>query len=238
MILPAILLALTADVEVLSVVPSKREVFNDESFAYTVRVRNHGPDAAEGVKVTAGTNASSLLRALDAPPEWTCDAKGPRFGYSLSCTTPTLAAGAEAELTMSLAAPQPNAMTYRVGASVSTKSTDPKRDGNRREVNLALRVAPSNAELSIAPRAARDAERVTFDVRNGGPDAAREVMVVLENASLASGDGWKCAPSATGVACTRAQLRPKQSSSISARGPDAARITARVRAEKNYSGQR
>lgn len=238
MILSAILLALTADVEVLSVVPTKAEVLTDESFSFTVRVRNHGPDAAEGVKVLAGTNAAALLRALEAPPEWTCDAAGPRFGYSLACTTPTLAAGAEAELTMHLAAPQPSAMTYRVGASVSTKSGDPKRDGNRREANLALRVAAANAALSIAPHEITDSERVTFDVRNGGPHAAQDVLVVLDNASLASGKGWTCAPSPTGVACTRRDLPAGDSAAISARGSDAKKIRGSVRAEKNYSGVR
>ena len=238
MILPILLLALTADVEVLSVVPTKTEVQTDESYSFTVRVRNHGPDAAEGTKVTMGTNAISLLRRIEAPPEWTCDAPGPRFGYTLACTTPALAAGAEAELKMTLAAPQPRAVTYRAGANATTKSTDPKRDGNRREVNLALLVAKSNAELTLTPRAATDKERVTFDLRNEGPDDARDVLVVLENAAMASGKGWTCAPSATAVVCTQPLLRAKTAASISARGADSAKITANARAEKNYSGKR
>ena len=236
MILAAILLAITADVEVLSVAPSQTEVQTDESYSFTVRVRNHGPDAAESVKVTAGANTASLLRKIDAPPEWTCDAPGPRFGYTLVCTTPSLAAGAEAELTMSLAAPQPRAMTYRVGANVSAKSPDPKREGNRREVNLALTVAKSNAELTIERRA--ESKDAVFDVRNLGPDSARDVIVVIENAALASGKGWKCAPSATAVVCTQPLMRAKMASALSVRGADAAKITAKVRAEKNYSGKR
>ena len=237
MILAALILALTADLEVLSVTPSKPEVQTDETFSFVVRVRNHGPDAAESVKVYSGTNASSLLRTIAAPPEWTCDPQGPRFGYGFACTTPSLPAGAEAELKVTLAAPQPHAVTYRVGAAISAKSTDPKRPGNRLDENLPLRVRQGNAELSMTARPAQDAERITFDARNDGPDDARDVMIVLEGASLASGNGWKCAPSATGVACTRATFGAKTTSAISARGKSAAKIDARIRAEQNYDSE-
>ena len=237
MILPVLLLALTADLEIVSVAPSKTEVRTDETFSFTVRVRNHGPDAAETVKVNSGINASSLLRKIDAPPQWTCDAQGPRFGYGFACTAPSLAAGAEAEFKVTLAAPQPSAMTLRVGATVSAKSTDPKRLGNRRDENLALLVSKTNAELSMTARPATDAERITFDVRNDGPDDARDVTIVLEHATLASASGWKCAPSATGVVCTRAVFAKGATSSISARGKSAARIEARVRAEQNHDSK-
>lgn len=237
MILPVLLLALTADLEIVAVAPSKTEVRTDETYSFTVRVRNHGPDAAESVKVNSGTNASSLLRTVDAPPKWKCDAPGPRFGYGFACTAPTLAAGAEAEFKVTLAAPQPSAMTLRVGATVSAKSTDPKRLGNRRDENLTLRVSNTNAEMSMTARPPTDAERITFDVRNDGPDAARDVMIVLEHATLASGNGWKCAPSATGVACTRATFPAGATSSITARGKSAARIDARIRAEQNHDSK-
>lgn len=237
MILATVLLALTADLEIFSVTPAKTEVFTDETFAFSVGVRNNGPATAENVKVNVGTNASSLLRAIVAPPGWTCDAQGPRFGYGFVCTTPSLDAASEAELKVTLAAPQPSAMTYRVGASVSAGSEDPQRPNNRREANLALLVSRTNAELVMAARPAQSAEKVTFDVRNEGPDDARDVLAVVEGASKVSGKGWKCVPSTTGVVCTRPALKARTTATLDARGADGTKISARVRAEQNHDSK-
>lgn len=237
MIFATVLLALTADLEVLSVTPAKTEVFTDETFAFSVLVRNNGPETAGNVKVNVGTNASSLLQSIVAPPAWTCDAQGPRFGYGFVCTTPSLDAGSEAELKVTLGAPQPSAMTYRVGASVSSKSEDPQHTNNRREANLALLVSKTNAELVMAARPAKSAEKVTFDVRNDGPDDARDVLAVVEGAAMVSGKGWRCVPSATGVACRRAALKAGTAATLDARGADVGKISARVRAEQNHDSK-
>ena len=237
MILASVLLALTADLEVFSVTPAKTEVFTDETFAFSVGVRNNGPETAGNVKVNVGTNASSLLQTIVAPPAWTCDAQGPRFGYGFVCTTPSLKPGSEAELKVTLGAPQPSAMTYRVGASVSSNSADPVQTNNRREANLALLVSKTNAELLMTARPAESAEKVTFDVRNEGPDDAREVLAVVEGASKVSGKGWKCVPARTGVVCTRPALKAGTVAPLDARGADAAKISARVRAEQNHDSK-
>lgn len=237
MIVATVLLALAADLEVFSVTPARTEVFTDETFAFSVRVRNNGPETAGNVKVNVGTNASSLLRTVVAPPAWTCDAQGPRFGYGFVCTTPSLDAGSEAELKVTLGAPQPSAMTYRVGASVSSKSADPERANNRREANLALLVSRTNAELVMTARPSERAAKVTFEVRNDGPDDAREVLAVVEGASKVSGKGWKCVPAATGVVCTRPVLKAGAATTLDARGTDVAKISARVRAEQNHDSK-
>ena len=237
MIFATVLLALTADLEVLSVTPAKTQVFTDETFAFSVRVRNNGPETAGNVKVNVGTNASSLLQNVVAPPDWTCDAQGPRFGYGFVCTTPSLEAGDEAELKVTIGAPQPSAMTYRVGASVSAKSTDPERTNNRREANLALLVSRTNAELVMTTRPAGTAKKVTYEVRNDGPDTARDVLAVVEGASKVSGKGWKCVPSATGIACTRPSLKPGTAATLEAHGADLSKSSARVRAEQNHDSK-
>ena len=70
MILPVLLLALTADLEIVAVAPSKTEVRTDETYSFTVRVRNHGPDAAESVKVNSGLAASCTAALLLASNFW------------------------------------------------------------------------------------------------------------------------------------------------------------------------
>lgn len=218
----------TALLEILSVLPAKETVRTDETFAFTVRVRNAGPDAAQDVKLRAGGNQSVLLHGIEGPPKWTCDAAGPRFTAATTCTTATFPAKAEAEFTVKVAAPQPTAMTYRIGAALSAKGVAT----TRREMNLTLVSSPSQSELTMAARKL-NAERAAFDIRNGGPKDAKAVLVVIENAALASGKGWSCAPTAHGVACTRPVMRPGTRSTIEARGKSATIMSARVRAELN-----
>ena len=223
---------LAALLEILSVLPEKRFVNTDETFTFTVRVRNAGPDAASEVKLRAGANAEALLRSIEGPPEWTCDAAGPRFASATTCTTPSLAPDAQAEFKVTLAAPQPSAMTYRVGAAISAKGIRTKV----LESNLILIPSDVNAELSMSARKI-DEERAAFDVRNDGPDEAKDVLVVIANAALAGGDGWKCEPTAHGVACTRPALSAKTTSTLEARGTASAAMEARVRAEKIHEMQ-
>jgi hypothetical protein len=218
--------------EVLSVLPAKKFVHTDETFTFTIRVRNAGPDAANEVKLRAGANAEALVRSIEGPPEWTCDAAGPRFTSVTICTTPTLAAGAESAFTVTLAAPQPSAMTYRIGAAISAKGVSAKR----LEANMVLIPSDVNAELSMSAKTL-DEERAAFEVRNDGPDEAKDVLVVITGAALASGDGWTCEPAAHGVVCTRPALAKGVASALEARGAASAKMEARVRAEQIHDSQ-
>lgn len=213
--------------EILSILPAKETVRTDETFTFTVRVRNAGPDAAEGVKLRAGANATGLILGITGPPEWTCDAAGPRFATVTTCTTAAMPAHGEAAFTVTMTAPQPSAMTYRVGASVTAKGVTAKK----LETNLVLVPSDAQAELSMSARKL-DEERATFEVRNDGPEDAREVLVVIAGAALAGGDGWKCEPAAHGVVCTRPALAAGTAASLEARGTSTARMEAQVRAEQ------
>jgi len=218
--------------EILSVLPATDTVRTDETFALTVKVRNAGPDAAQEVKLRAGSNATGVIRAIAAPPEWKCDAAGPRFTTFTTCTATTMASKAEAEFRVTLTAPQPSAMTYRVGAAVSAKGVPPRK----LETNMTLKGADSQSELSAAARRIDD-EQASFEIRNAGPQDAREVMVVIANAALATGDGWACEPTAYGVVCTRDAMGAGTESTIEARGKSSTLLEAQVRAEANLEEQ-
>ncbi len=69
-------------------------------------------------------------------------------------------------------------------------------------------------------------------MKNDGPDEAKDVLVVITNAALASGDGWTCEPTAHGVACTRPALAANTTAMLEARGTSSAAMEAHVRAEK------
>lgn len=233
----------TADLAIVSIVPSQPAVFTDQTFQFTARVRNLGPGAAEQVTVAVGANALALLQRVSAPAGWTCDLPLPRFGYAATCTVSTLAAGAEAELTLILGAPQHTAMTYRVTALAGTSTSDPDELNNGQQTGLPLQTSERHAELAITAKA-DPVTRGRFAVTNNGPHEAREVLVILgqglaDGPTLsASGSGWKCAAPGKSVACSRMTLPPKASALIDVRAtaPAAASVAVegRVRAEQIY----
>lgn len=220
MILAALLLAATADLYVPEVTASKTAVQYGETFSFTARVTNLGPDAAEEVVVSLGGNTSSLLKSVTAPPGWSCQST-PRYALTLFCTAPSLAANAEAQFTMTLAAPQPSASTFRVGAGIGSSATDPRSRNNSLDQEIALVSPPRTAALHVTGSAASNpvAEggdiRVIYDVRNGGPDDTGNLLVLLsaEVPFTATGAGWNC----TGNTCTRAALRAGTSAPIELR---------------------
>jgi hypothetical protein len=223
---------LAALLEILSVLPAKNVVRTDETFTFKVRVRNASSETAKDVRLRAGANATGLVHGIEGPPDWKCDTTGPRFISAATCTTASWPPQAEAEFTVTIAAAQPSAMTYRVGASIRATGV-PSR---KLETNLALMPSSSQAELSMGARRLDD-ERAAFDARNDGPAEATSVMVVIENAALATGEGWTCSATAQGVACTRPSMAAGTVSTIEARGSASTKMSAQVRAELNLEDQ-
>lgn len=227
-------LLLLADLEIASVAPAKDVVITDEPFRVAVRVKNRGPEEARDVKVKVGANMLTFMNDLAAPQGWTCES-GPLFGYALSCTAPSLAPDAEAELTIAMASPQHSAIPYRIGARVESSTEDAAKANNVKETVVGIQSSATNAELSLTAAAA--ANQVKVEVRNAGPHDARGVMVVLSEehqlAIQASGRGWKCA----GAICTLPLLRAGRSSTlkVATAAPPAgtkATVSARVRADR------
>ena len=228
-------LLLLADLEIASVTPVKNTLTTDETFTVAVQVRNRGPEEAKDVKVTVGVNALSFMQGLTAPNGWTCET-GPIYGYALSCTTPSLAPDAEASFTMTMASPQHSAMTYRIRGRVQSSTGDGDETNDTREVAISTIATKTNADLSLT--ATSEANQMNVEVRNLGPQDARDIMVVLNEANglpiTASGRGWKC----SGVICTRPLLKLGATATLKVRtaapAPGTkATVSARVRAESN-----
>jgi hypothetical protein len=227
----------SADLSV-SVHPAKELLVIDETFRVVYRIRNEGPDEAKGVHAKFGVNALTFIDAIQAPEGWTCE-QGPLFGYVLACTTSSLAAGSDAEFTLTLATPQHSAMTYRIGASVNAVTGDPAPENNNPQKGVGLESSETVADLALTARA--EANQVRIDVRNAGPKDARGVMVVLAEESgltlTGTGKGWKCGAPGARLTCSRAELRAGTRSglSVTSAAPASGRnvkVSARVRAEK------
>lgn len=227
----------SADLSV-SIHSAKDLVVVDETFRVLYRVRNEGPDEAKGIHAKFGVNALTFIDGIRAPEGWKCE-QGPLFGYVLTCTTSSLAAGTEAEFTLNLAAPQHSATTYRIGAAVNALTDDPAPENNNPQKGVGLDSTDMVADLSLTART--EANQVRIDVSNAGPKDARGLMVVLAEESgillTATGKGWKCGAPGARLTCSRPELRAGTSSglSVTSAAPPSGRnvkVSARVRAEK------
>lgn len=247
-ILPILLFSITtfgqsADLAIVSVVPSQTTVTTDQTFHFTARVRNQGPDPADKVTVAVGANALALLQKIQVPNRWTCDLSAPHFGYAVTCSTATLAAGDAAELTLTLGAAQHTAMTYRVTTLAGSSTPDPIEKNNGHETSLVLQTSERHSELALTAQT-DPRRRAQFVITNNGPDEARELTVIVGQGVTggptltASGSGWKCALPGTSVACTRASLATNTSATLTAGAlvdkETTLPIEARVRAEQVY----
>lgn len=245
MILAALVLAAVADVGVVSVTPSKTEVRYDETFTLTARVRNFGPDAATGAYAILGSNAPGVVLTVSAPAGWLCIDPGREF---VTCTRESMPAGAEAEFAITLTAPQPTPIAFRVGATAGST-------GDANQANEIVQVAipllhpdrQSDVGVTVAlgtnPVAEGGAVRATVNVRNEGPDAARDLVVaIVQDGPMplaASGPGWSCTASRINMLCRRAELAAGTAAPINLSATAPPRETRvplsfRVRAETNY----
>lgn len=236
-------LAASSDLEILSLVPSQQSVVNAETFHYTVQVRNAGPDPAKNVRFAAGANHMAFFRGIVAPEGWTCDSNTPLFGYALTCSRDVMQSQDSAEFVVTLAAPQPTAMTYRISAVIASDTPDAHPGNDRHDLALALGASSHIVDLSLAAK--MDGAVPRLEVRNAGPEEAKELTLMIghDEASppiRAEGRGWKCGPEASYVVCTRATLARNTSSLIEIHAPvsETAVLTARVRSEKSYDPKR
>lgn len=236
-------LAANSDLEILSLVPSQQSVVNAETFHYTIHVRNAGPDPAQNVRFAAGANHMAFFRGIVAPEGWTCDSNTPLFGYGLTCVRDVLQSQESAEFVVTLAAPQPTAMTYRISAVISSDTPDAQPGNDRHDLSLSLGASRHIADLSLAAK--MDGAMAKLEVRNAGPEEAKELTLIIRHdaaspAIRAKGRGWKCGPDASHVVCTRAALSNNTSAPVEVHAPsgEAVVVTARVRSEKSYDPKR
>ena len=184
------------------------------SVVIAVAVANNGPSDASGVALALALPAGSGFTSASGAG-WTCAAAS---ASSLGCSfAGTLAAGASAPLSVTLAAP----VTQGAASSqitVSANEPDPALANNT--TLLSFTVGPPStgtADLAIAlapptaPIYAGSSASLLIPAQNLGPDTAQSVTLTLTlpgaRGLTASGDGWTCTSSGS-VSCTRAAFAP------------------------------
>ncbi|MGW8762736.1 RCC1 domain-containing protein [Streptomyces sp. NPDC055815] len=118
-----------------SLAASPEPVSNGGTLTYTIRVRNHGPTAAEDVVLT--DNLPATVRFTSATPSsGTCDTPAVGSTDTVTCRFDTLAAGGTATLTLKVLVRSTAAVTD--GASATSSTPDPRTGNNAATITTPL----------------------------------------------------------------------------------------------------
>lgn len=237
----------SANLQITRFITSKSTVAAGEPFTVVMHWRNLGPDVARGIVATIGEDSGGLVITGNGSEHSVCE---PTFGGDGFTCRKDLAAGAEAEMVVTMLAPSENAIGFAAHGRLVAVTPDPDLGDNSASAPITLTPASATGDLSITPneqehRVAAAAQfSVPLTVRNAGPDAANDVYVALAFTPgsripvTATGSGWSCTnpeDAPWNVVCRRPQLAAGVTTQllVSATAPESAgtyRMYARVAA--------
>lgn len=209
----------------LSTVATPSTVNAGNNIAYTQTVTNNGPAAASTVSFTEAIPANTTFVSVSAPAGWTCTTT-----TSVTCTNPSLAAGASADIIIFVnVAPSVAAGTITANSSVSSATSDPTLSNNSTVVTTLVQdkcdLAVTNGDAPD-PVAAGGNITYTQTVSNSGPSncsTATFTEVVPTNTTFQSltpvPSGWSCTLPTVGsaggtISCSDPSVAPGSSSSF------------------------
>jgi uncharacterized repeat protein (TIGR01451 family) len=142
---------------------------NGQTATFTVAVHNAGPDAADGVILTAVTNGTVISAN---PAQGSCGGTNP-----ITCQLGTLASGVTIAVTVQVRANASGALSHNVAVGSSAQDAFPS---NNTDSSTLLVTAAADVSITISgPATAQGGELVTYTtvITNHGPDAAANVTV-------------------------------------------------------------
>jgi uncharacterized repeat protein (TIGR01451 family) len=207
LLIPAVMLAQSADQEVVSVVDSPDPILPGSTLTYTVTLRNNGPDPAVNGGLNGSLSNGISAYSLSAPAGFTCN----KLGNLFSCTTPSFAVSTVV-ITVS-ATVDPSLLVQPDGDlgsifSPSGTTADPNNGNNQKTAtthyaspDADMQVTASDAPDPVAPNG-----NVTYsiNVTNAGPNTADVPRLnipynggTLDFQSITLPMGWTCMPAPT-----------------------------------------
>ncbi len=174
-----------------------------DTINYTLTVRNSGPDAADSVVLTDNV-PSSLTNA-----EYSSNNGASWQPWNGSLALGTIANGASSNTLLRAVVSATATGSISNTASVSSATADPTSGNNSATLQTTVEIPPPppppSADLSLAKQADKsmvrpgDTINYTLAVRNGGPDAAKSVVLTdtlpsaLTNAEFSADNGasWR-----------------------------------------------
>jgi len=208
----------------LTTVGTPATVIPGNNITYTQTITNNGPASASGVNFTEAIPANTTFASVSAPAGWTCVVTA-----SVTCTDPTLAAGASADIIVVVnVAPTVVVATITANSSISATTGDPNPANN--STTVVTNVTP-DCDLAVTnsgtPNPVLAGNNITYTqvITNSGPsncsngtfnEALPLNTTFVSVAVVTSGGGtWTC-PNSSPVACTNPSVPPGSTGTVTA----------------------
>ena len=208
----------------LSTVATPAAVLAGNNITYTQTITNNGPAAAANAAFTEVIPANTTFSSVSAPAGWTCTVT-----TSVSCTNPSVAAGATVDILVVLnVSPTVAAGTITANSSVTATTSDPTAANNSTTVATAVNPACDLTVVNTgtpSPVAAGGIITYTQTVFNHGPSncsTATFTEPTPANTTFTSvavattgGGTWTC--TSAPVSCTNPSVPPGSTGTITAK---------------------
>jgi len=199
---------------------------NDITYSQTIT--NNGPAAATAVNFSEATPPNTTYQSVIAPAGWTCTTPSVGATGTVTCTDPTLASGAVADIIVVVNVPPTVVAPTITANSTVTSTSDPTAANNSTTVVTATR--PS-CDLTVTnsglPNPATAGSNIIYtqSVVNGGPSNCNTASfneltpantTFVSVAVVTTGGGtWTC-PNAAPISCTNPSAPPGSTATITA----------------------
>ena len=201
----------------LSTSATPLSVFAGNDITYIQSITNNGPGAASGVSFLEPVPANTTFASVSAPAGWTCTTPAVGGTGNVTCTNPSLALSASANIIVVVnTASTVLATPITATSSVSSTSTDPNSANNSTVISTPLTAACDLAVTNTgtpSPAAVGGTITYTQVVTNAGPSSCSTVTfneAIPANTTFTSfGEtpaGWTCISFASG--CTNPSVAP------------------------------
>lgn len=198
-------------------------VLAGDNLTYVQTISNNGPAVATGVSFTEATPANTTFQGVLVPAGWTCATPAVGATGTITCTNPSLAAGAVANINVivKVNATTADGTTITANSSVTSAVSDPNPTNNSTTTNTVV-IAKVNLTVtnSGAPSPVLANANITYTqtVTNSGPANATTVVfseAIPANTTFVSAitpAGWTCTLPPVGgttpISCNIATLAP------------------------------
>jgi uncharacterized repeat protein (TIGR01451 family) len=204
-------------------------VLAGNDITYTQTVTNNGPASATAVSFTEATPPNTTYQSVIAPAGWTCTAPAVGSTGTVTCTDPTLAAGASADIIVVVnVASTVVAPTISATSTVSSTTSDPTAANNSTTVVTNVKLS---CDLTVTnnglPNPVTAGSNITYTqtVVNRGPSncstatftepTPANTTFVSVAAVTTGGGAWTC-PNSAPVSCTNPSVPPGSTGTITA----------------------
>jgi uncharacterized repeat protein (TIGR01451 family) len=211
---------------VLSTAGAPSTVLAGNNITYTQTVTNNGPAAATVANFTEATPPNTTYQSVLAPAGWTCTTPAVGATGNVTCTDPSLASGASANIVVVLNVP-PSVVAATITATSTLSSTNSVNTSTTTVVTNVLIACDLTVTNSGSPSPVAVAGTITYTqtVFNHGPSncstgkftepTPANTNFFSVGAVTTGGGTWTCL--ATGpVSCTNPSVPPGSTGTITA----------------------